>query len=70
MPPGFGTLTWDVGVTVWDERAARNEALFREVDEHVQQLEERLGSDSEVAEFVCECSDDACVEKLPVPIDV
>ena len=57
-------------VTVWDERAARNEALFREVNEHVQRLDERLGSESEVAEFVCECADDACIEKLIVPIDV
>ncbi len=57
-------------MTVWDERAARNEALFREVNEHLQRLEERLGPDSEVAEFVCECADEACIEKVTVPVDV
>lgn len=57
-------------MSVEQERAARNEALFREVNEHVRHLDERLGSDSGVVEFVCECADDACVEKLSVPVEV
>jgi hypothetical protein len=57
-------------MTVLDDRAARNEALFREVNEHVQQLGERLGSDSHASEFLCECADETCIEKVSVPVDV
>ena len=57
-------------MAVWDERAARNEALFREVNEQVQQLEERLGTAGETAEFLCECADDTCIDKLTVATDI
>lgn len=57
-------------MTVWEERAARNEALFREVNENVQRLEEELGETKDIVEFVCECATDTCVEKLSVPAEV
>jgi len=53
-------------MNLWEERAARNEALFREVNERVASLAAEDGPESG---FVCECSDAACVERLRVPRD-
>jgi len=48
---------------LWEQRAARNEALFREVNERVA----LLAPEAEVeVGFVCECSDEACIERLRV----
>jgi hypothetical protein len=38
------------------ERLARNQSLFREVNERI----EKLAGDNDVVEFLCECSDPAC----------
>jgi hypothetical protein len=46
------------------ERLARNQALFREVNEQIETLP---GSNQEV-EFVCECSDTDCVSTVEVSI--
>lgn len=51
--------------SLWEQRAARNEALFREVNENIAQLEERSGSTTQPA-FICECSSDACTDHVPV----
>ena len=53
---------------LWEERAARNEALFREVNEQVDSLSERQrsGAAQELL-FICECSDDRCTERVTVP---
>jgi hypothetical protein len=55
-------------MNLWEERAARNEALFREVNERVEELHEQLPSDGGSAEFVCECADDTCVARITVPL--
>jgi len=55
-------------VSLWEERAARNEALFREVNEEVERLTERLRSGADGADFVCECSRAECTEWLHVPL--
>jgi hypothetical protein len=47
-----------------EERAARNEALFREVNEQVESLADGEGAETK---FLCECSDDRCTERLDVP---
>lgn len=52
---------------LWEERAARNEALFREVNEQVRGLAERGAT---TAGFVCECSDGDCSEHVEVPLGV
>jgi len=49
-----------------EERAARNEALFREVNERVATL---AGGGAIEVGFVCECSDGACVERLHLARD-
>ena len=51
--------------SLWEQRAARNEALFREVNESIARLEEEHASTSEEAVFICECADDGCTERLP-----
>ena len=43
-----------------EERVARNEALFREFNERV----ERLAGDSPRIDFLCECGDLDCLERL------
>ena len=57
-------------MSLWDERAARNEALFRSVNEQVRQLAGRNFGQIEPTGFVCECSDDACVERIHVPLEI
>ncbi len=46
------------------ERLARNEALFREVNERVNEIAMLHGDDGHVYEFFCECSDRACTFQL------
>ncbi len=53
-------------MNLWEERAARNEALFREVNEQVEALAERGGT----ASFICECSSADCMERIEVPLPV
>jgi hypothetical protein len=42
------------------ERLARNESLFREVNERI----EDVAGENEAVEFVCECTDKECVSTL------
>lgn len=52
-----------------EEKAGRNEALFREVNEAVARLEERLGaSDGEVLPIICECALSDCVTRLEITL--
>ena len=53
-------------MTLSDDRAARNEALFREVNEEVARLEQRL--EGRAPQFVCECATESCVERVAVPL--
>ncbi len=51
------------------ERRARNEAIFREVNERIEELSRRGGideDDSLLPGFICECSDDSCAELIQV----
>ena len=45
-------------------RAAENQSLFREVNERVERLNEGFAVFSEVSEWVCECADTTCVERI------
>jgi hypothetical protein len=54
-------------------RQARNEALFREVNERIAQLGEsaQAWSPDGVVEFMCECGvEGGCGERIRVPLDV
>jgi hypothetical protein len=57
-------------MNLWEERAARNEALFREVNEQARTLSGHQREGRGEAGFICECSDDGCVERLLLPLDV
>jgi hypothetical protein len=56
--------------SLWEERAARNEALFREVNEQLKTVSDQFGTVEDGVEFVCECSSDSCVERVRVPREV
>jgi hypothetical protein len=45
-----------------EERIAKIEALFRAVNERIAEAAQRF--DSNDATFVCECSDEACTERV------
>ena len=45
-----------------EERIAKTEALFRAVNERIAEAAQRFDSDE--AAFVCECSDEACTERV------
>jgi hypothetical protein len=50
-----------------DERAkrvGRNEVLLREVNERLRELGEGFSLVAEESEFVCECADSSCVERV------
>jgi hypothetical protein len=52
-----------------ETRLAKNETLFREVNERIEQAVGRLGSqDEHVYEFLCECSNSDCTLLLPLTI--
>jgi hypothetical protein len=46
------------------DRLARNEALFREVNERVEEVGERAGLD--MIDFICECGDADCTAAIPL----
>jgi hypothetical protein len=48
------------------QRRALNEALFRDVNERIAETAERF--DAEKTEFVCECSDPSCTERVPATL--
>ena len=51
------------------ERVGRNEAFFRQVNERVREVNERFGIDRETADFVCECADSKCTERIELTMD-
>ena len=54
-------------------RQARNEALFREVNERIAQLGEsaQAWSPGGIVEFMCECGvEGGCGERIRIPLDV
>ena len=56
-----------------DERGARvgmNEALFRAVNERVEDLNEAFATVTEAFEVVCECGDAGCVAQISIASDV
>ena len=50
------------------ERLARNEAFFREVNERVRDAGTYEGADEDVYEFFCECAQADCLERVRLPL--
>jgi len=46
------------------ERVARNQALYREVNERIEDLNESFGGITGAFLIVCECSDPLCTEQI------
>lgn len=54
-------------MTEREVRIARTEALFRDVNERIAESAQRFNADE--AEFVCECSDPECTERIHATLD-
>jgi len=50
-------------------RVGENEAIYREVNERVAELSDRFGIEQERIEFVCECGDGGCIERIALTRD-
>jgi hypothetical protein len=50
------------------KRIAQNEVLFREINERLRGLGEGFSVVAERAEFVCECGDTSCLERIHMPL--
>jgi hypothetical protein len=51
-----------------ERRLAQNEALFREVNEQVEAIASRHGTDEHVYEFYCECANAECTMQVPATL--
>jgi hypothetical protein len=51
-----------------EERIGRNEIVFREVNERLEELNEAFGPLTQTAAFVCECGNMDCVEQITMPL--
>jgi hypothetical protein len=49
------------------QRVAKNEALFRRVNERIEEINEALDGDSE-SDFLCECGDDDCTTPVSLTL--
>ena len=47
-----------------DARIGLNEAVFREVNERINDLGEQFGLQDQPLDLVCECGDPTCVERI------
>jgi hypothetical protein len=52
-----------------EERIGLNEAVFREVNERIEQLAEQFGLKEEQLDLVCECGKAECVERISMKHD-
>ena len=52
-----------------ERRLAQNEALFRELNERVETVADRLGGDGPY-EFLCECANADCTFRISLPLSV
>ena len=47
------------------ERIGRNEALFRSINENLEDLNDSMAPMTGTFEIVCECCDSGCIERFP-----
>lgn len=48
---------------------ARIEALFRAINERIQEVATRFGMGAEGVEFICECADPTCTERVRLTLE-
>jgi hypothetical protein len=51
-----------------EKRLAENEAFFRSVNERIRDIADGHGSDPHGYEFLCECGDPACVDRVTLSL--
>jgi hypothetical protein len=51
-----------------DERAARNEAMFRRVNERLEEVNQGFQVVTDNAQFVCECASIDCTEQIELTL--
>jgi hypothetical protein len=52
-----------------EDRLARNEVMFRAINDRIRELANRFGHiGGEALEFVCECADETCVERVTLTL--
>jgi len=54
-------------MTEREQRMAHTEALFRDVNERIAETSERFSADE--AEFICECSEQTCTERIGATLE-
>ena len=52
-----------------DRRAAENQAMFREVNERIEELNEQFVAASPLRSWACECADVTCVARIEMTLD-
>jgi hypothetical protein len=52
-----------------EERLARNEVMFRAINERIRELARRFNVEKDPVTFVCECADETCVEKVALTLE-
>jgi hypothetical protein len=50
-------------------RAAKNETLFREINERIAELNAAFEAILPTSEWICECADQACIEPIPMSFE-
>ena len=53
-----------------ERRLGLNEAMFREVNERVEDINRTFGSITDSFDIICECGSASCTERITVPIAV
>jgi hypothetical protein len=52
-----------------DVKAAQNQSLFREVNERLKEVGERVESNSYAEDAICECADEECSERISLSVE-
>ena len=52
-----------------EERVGLNEAVFREVNERIEDLAERFNLQDRPLDLICECGDENCMERISMTND-
>lgn len=50
-------------------RAAKNQSLFREINERVGELNKSFSLVSTISEWICECAMDTCIERIVMSVE-
>jgi hypothetical protein len=51
-----------------EQRIGKNEALFRNINERMEDLNETFATFTGTMEIVCECAEVSCVERISIPV--